>query len=127
MSKYAMRRMMAKKNPLSIDGRIIPQGLQYAGGHDMGALHMSGAHYGMAHHMDSIKSLAPILGLIAASYALGHIRAFDGLLGSKKAVKANPRKRRRSNPSAHQARAAKAMRLYHSGQASSLKQAWKMV
>ena len=49
----------------------------------------------------------------------------------KNALKVNRKKRsnprRRKNASAHQKRAAKAMKLYHSGKAKTLKAAWKMV
>lgn len=148
MSKSAMRHhMMARKNPLSVNGQVVPAGLQYAGGHDMGALHMSGMH-----HMAGLEGMVG-KGMDMVKTPLGIALAVGlsiYLLTKDDKKKANPRRRRRNgtkkgmarktarkaysknprrrkNASAHQKRAKKAMNLYHSGEASSLKAAWRMV
>ena len=125
MSKSAMRHhLMARKNPLSENGRIVPAGLQYLGG------------------LEEMGKVKIPLGLVVAGGLLW-------MWATKDKKKANPRRRRngtkkgmrrktarkaymknprrRRNASAHQKRAKKAMNLFHSGEARSLKAAWKMV
>ena len=114
--------LMARNNPLSVNGQVVPAGLQYAGGHDMGALHMSGMHHMAGLEEMAGKAVGMVKTPIGLALALG-LGIYFLTKDDKK--KANPR--RRKNASAHQKRAKKAMNLYHSGEASSLKAAWRMV
>ena len=184
MSKSAMRHhLMARRNPLSENGRIVPAGLQYAGLEEMVGMvktplgiaaliglaiwyttkdkkkanprrRRNGTKKGMARKtarkaymknprrrknpkyvvtIDDKKDGEAYYGVTAENATKAKQKVLDDLWRkpsaqakiSARLAKKNPR--RRKNASAHQKRAKKAMNLYHSGEARSLKAAWKMV
>jgi hypothetical protein len=182
MSKSAMRHhLMARRNPLSENGRIVPAGLQYAGlgemvgkGMDMVKTPLgiaaviglviwyttqdkkkanprrrrNGTKKGMRRKtarkaymknpkyvvtIDDKKDGEAYYGVTAENATKAKQKVLDDLWRkpsaqakiSARLAKKNPRRRR--NASAHQKRAKEAMNLFHSGEARSLKAAWKLV
>lgn len=135
MSATAMKHMM-QQNPhcmgiLSVDGKIYQNPVH------MGAIDVTSNPVGFGNIADTAKDLGtkamdiakmPVLpalgalGTVAGLFVL--YRGYQVVVNKEKFL---PKIPLLQNPTAHQSRAKKAMALYHSGKAKTLKAAWKMV
>jgi len=113
---------------------------------------MNPAHYGVPHQLNpscmshnpygavqygqatdqQVENLQSIIKYVMPFVLIGGAYLIYQEMSKSKQVRANPRRRKRSaskrrSVSRNQSNAKRAMKLYHSGKASSLKQAWRMV
>ena len=140
MSATALKRMI-KRNPhcmgiLSVDGKIVQNPAH------MGLISVDGEirrnpFHGFGDITETAKALGskvvdiakmpvfPSLGALGS--VLGLFVVYRGYQVAAKGEKFLPKIPFLQNPTPHQKRAKKAMNLYHSGKAKTLKAAWKMV
>ena len=129
--KWLSKSRARRHNPLSEDGMVVNPRRKGAAKRSGGRTAAQGnaAKAMKLYHSGQASSLAEAWQMVRGSSARRNPLSEDG------AVVSNPRRKGGAKPSAKrsggrtaaQSNAAKAMKLYHSGQASSLAEAWSMI